>query len=118
MKKSTSYSVLVPFVEGREYTRLDNCNRPNIIDQLSGQISVFYRLGCLYEISQNNPKKRKLIEELIREFSFSKSELPNYIEVTLNEHYSHKLIRNIMDHIGYIVPIRLNRYSFHACRVR
>ena len=86
--------------------------RPNLFN-----MNVFYRLGFLYEQSIKKPKHRKLIKELYREFTFCESDLPNYCEVTLQNNYSHRLLKRTMNNIGYAIPVRPNT-SFHAWRYR
>lgn len=105
------------FNEGREDARANRGSRPNSVSQLS----VFYRLGYLYSMSQRNPKRLKLIDELLREFSLCKSELPNYADFVLYGHYSHRMLRRTMDRLGYRIPPgegKINCSGFHAWRVR
>ena len=111
MKNVTSYSL---FVEGQEDARMNRGKRPNSVEQLS----VFYRLGFLYEASQNKPTRLELIDELLREFTFCRSELPNLADICLESHYSHRMLKRTMEMIGYEVPARPNCSSFHAWRVR
>lgn len=102
------------FSEGQKDARV-TCRRLSY----SSRLSVFYRLGFVYEVSHNNPKRLQLIDELLREFSFCKSDLPNYAEFVLYEHYSHRMLRSTMDLLGYRLPSgNLDRHSFHAWRVR
>lgn len=64
------------------------------------QFTLFYRLGVLSEKFKNCPKRLLLIEELYREFS-KHSRLQNYTNILLRNHYSHRLIRNILKEINY-----------------
>ena len=69
------------------------------------QTSCFYRLGSLSERHRNHPTRSALLFELTREFCYNcySSELPNLITVQLNSHYSHRLIKTILDELGYRV---------------
>lgn len=80
--------------------------------------SIFYRLGCLYGISEKNPTRKRLITELFREFSFAKTELPNAAIICLNGHYSHRLLKRSFKYIGYSIPVRPSSTCFDAWRVR
>ena len=99
------------FNYGQEDYRMGSL-KPNLFD-----MAVFYRLGLLYEKSFGKPKRRRLIQELYREFAFCESELPNYCDIVLQETYSHRLLKKTMNSIGYAVPIRPDS-SFHAWRYR
>ena len=82
-------------------------------------ISVFYRLGFLYETSPNNPKRLALIKELCREFAMMDNDFSNYVEISLLNHYSHRILRRTMAKIGYHIPSgHLDSSEFHAWRVR
>lgn len=48
----------------------------------------------------NAPKRSQLIDELIREF-LAYSEFPEKAVITVNNHYSRKLIRNVLRELGY-----------------
>lgn len=109
MKNETNQAL---FLEGKTNARLNPNNRRNVLENLS----IFYRLGFLYANSTNKPKRRKLIRELQREFSFYNVELPNLVDICLKEHYSHRLLKTTMDEIGYRIPVRPQCSGFHAWR--
>ena len=107
-------SSMALFNEGYEDSQ-GNRDRPNYMNELS----VFYRLGALYGISQKNPTRLELIDELLREFSLCKSDLPNYADFVLSGHYSHRMLRRTFDYLGYrLPPNRIVCSGFHAWRVR
>ena len=84
------------------------------------QTSCFYRLGSLSERHRNHPTRSALLFELTREFCYNcySSELPNLITVQLNSHYSHRLIKTILDELGYRVSAMEKDFEcFHVWRV-
>ena len=105
------------FETGRETIRL---NKAPSLSELYN-LSVFYRLGALYEQSKNAPTRQLLIDELIREFSYASSVLPNSIQISLKNHYSHRLIKTTLRKIGYSVSSipresYLHRFYYNAWR--
>ncbi len=81
-------------------------------------ISAFYRLGVLSEKYKNCPTRIRLINELCREFSLCKhQDLPNLLDISLEGHYSHRLLKQIMEETGYHIPVKPVCSSFHAWRV-
>ncbi len=102
------------FIDGVVDARARGVLKANVFKDCS----IFYRLGCLYGISQRNPTRKRLITELFREFSFAKTELPNAAIICLNGHYSHRLLKRSFKYIGYSIPVRPNSTCFDAWRVR
>ena len=75
-------------------------NKPLI--SVSNNISAFYRLGVLSEKYKNCPTRIRLINELCREFSLCKhQDLPNLLDISLEGHYSHRLLKQIMEETGF-----------------
>ena len=77
--------------------------------------SCFYRLGVLSVRYENCPTRLALVKELCREFSFY-SELPNLAVITLKNDYSHRLLKRVMDNLGYHIPVRPDLIGFNAWR--
>ena len=101
------------FLNGREDASADGKMHNYIAN-----ISIMYRLGFFYETSPNSPKKLELIHELCREFAMMESDFPNFIEVSLLGHYSHRLLRQTMSKIGYRIPLgRIDSSEFCAWRI-
>ena len=84
------------------------------------EISITYRLGRLTQRYSNCPTKLQLIHELYREFSYYEfnGSLPNLVVLCLDGHYSHRLLKTIVQGLGYRVPaISLSSTSYNACRI-
>ena len=86
---------------------------------VSNSLSAFYRLGVLSVRYRNCPTRIRLIVELCREFSLCKhNDLPNFLVISLEGHYSHRLLKQTMEEIGYHIPVKPDCVGFHAWRVR
>lgn len=82
---------------GREDVKqnVQKANR-NIVDIYS----LYYQLGVLTERFQNCPTKLQLLEELKEEFS-QYYVLPNSLKLSLKNHYSHRLLKKMLNTISY-----------------
>ena len=74
---------------------------------IEAETSCFYRLGVLNGRYQECPTRLALVTELCREFSFY-DELPNLAVISLKNNYSHRLLKQVMDNLGYHVPAKPN----------
>ena len=69
----------------------------------SEKASCFFALGQISHKYLRAPKRSALIEELCREFS-EYTEFPNSLEVHLEGHYSHKILKDTFGQLGYNLP--------------
>ncbi len=83
------------------------------------KITIFYRLGVQYYLAKYRPTRRKLLRELMREFLSGGGELPNYVVLVFDEHYSHRLLRQTLSSVGYHIPfgIPFSTKEIHAWRI-
>lgn len=89
---------------------------PNNFVPLEHNLSIFYRIGRLTERYRNCPTKLQLLNELIHIFD-SYENVPNFIDVFLKHHYSNRLLKVIMEELGYRIPVSPNCSHFHAWRM-
>lgn len=91
----------------------------NPLVTVSYDVSAFYRLGVLSVRYKNCPTRLRLVHELCREFSLCKhKDLPNLLDISLDGHYSHRLLKQVMEDTGYHIPVKPDCSGFHAWRVR
>ena len=80
-------------------------------------LAPLYRLGRHKERYANCPQKSKLITELV--FEFEKHEFfPNLVDIFLDGKYSHRLLKKMMEELGYRIPASPDCAHFHAWRIK
>ena len=66
----------------------------------------YYKLGELWMLSLDKPTRLRLIAEIMRETCSYRydAETPKYLDLTLCNHYSHRMLKKTFGILGYEIP--------------